>query len=147
MVHAVLLARVERGAAADLVQEVFLKAMRRIGDLRESAAFGGWIATIARNEGVSHLRSRKAGTELRDDAGESGVGVSEHAEAEEALAAIRELPETYRETLLMRLVEGMTGPEIAVRMGMTQGSVRVNLCRGMAMLREKLGVTEGRERA
>jgi RNA polymerase sigma-70 factor (ECF subfamily) len=32
----------------------------------------------------------------------------------------------------------MTGPEIAARMGMTHGSVRVNLCRGMQMLRERL---------
>jgi RNA polymerase sigma-70 factor (ECF subfamily) len=49
------------------------------------------------------------------------------------------LPETYRETLLLRLVEGMTGPEIAARTGLTSGSVRVNLHRGMQQLREKLG--------
>jgi len=35
----------------------------------------------------------------------------------------------------------MTGPEIATRTGLTHGSVRVNLCRGMQMLREKLGET------
>jgi RNA polymerase sigma-70 factor (ECF subfamily) len=39
---------------------------------------------------------------------------------------------------MLRLVEGMTGPEIAARMGLTHGSVRVNLHRGMQMLREKL---------
>ena len=52
---------------------------------------------------------------------------------------VRKLPEAYRETLLMRLVEGMTGAEIADRAGLTEGSVRVNLHRGMALLREKLG--------
>ena len=36
----------------------------------------------------------------------------------------------------MRLVEGMTGPEIALQTGLTADSVRVNLCRGMKMLRE-----------
>jgi RNA polymerase sigma-70 factor (ECF subfamily) len=51
---------------------------------------------------------------------------------------IRELPESYRETLVFRLVEGMTGPEIAARTGLTEASVRVNLCRGMKMLRERL---------
>ena len=55
------------------------------------------------------------------------------------LAAIRRLPEAYRETLVLRLVEGMTGPEIAERTGLTPGSVRVNLHRGMQMLREALG--------
>ena len=48
------------------------------------------------------------------------------------------LSETYRETLILRLVEGMTGPEIAARTGMTHGSVRVNLHRGMEQLRAKL---------
>ncbi len=55
------------------------------------------------------------------------------------LVIIRGLPEAYRETLILRLVEGFTGPEIAERTGLTPGSVRVNLHRGMQMLREKLG--------
>ena len=58
------------------------------------------------------------------------------------LAAIRSLPEAYRETLVLRLVEGMTGPEIAARTGLTPGSVRVNLHRGLAQLKEKLGRRE-----
>ncbi|PYQ92767.1 MAG: hypothetical protein DMF97_21220, partial [Acidobacteria bacterium] len=56
------------------------------------------------------------------------------------LDIVRKLPDAYRETLLMRLVEGMTGDEIAARTGLTPGSVRVNLHRGMKMLREQLGV-------
>ena len=62
------------------------------------------------------------------------------------LAAIRRLPEAYRETLVLRLVEGMTGPEIAERTGLTPGSVRVNLHRGMQLLREALGRRSDRER-
>ena len=58
------------------------------------------------------------------------------------LEVVRSLPEAYRETLVMRLVEGMSGPEIAARTGMTPASVRVNLHRGMKMLREKLGLEE-----
>jgi RNA polymerase sigma-70 factor (ECF subfamily) len=45
--------------------------------------------------------------------------------------------------LVLRLVEGMTGPEIALRTGMTAGSVRVNLHRGMKMLRARLGAEDG----
>ena len=52
------------------------------------------------------------------------------------LDTIRKLPEAYRDTLLMRLVEGMTGAEIAERSGLTPASVRVNLHRGMKLLRE-----------
>jgi hypothetical protein len=54
------------------------------------------------------------------------------------LSFVRSLPDAYRETLILRLVEGMTGPEIAARTGLTPGSVRVNLHRGMQQLREKL---------
>jgi RNA polymerase sigma-70 factor (ECF subfamily) len=54
------------------------------------------------------------------------------------LDAIRSLPDAYRETLILRLVEGFTGPEIAARTGLTHGSVRVNLHRGMEQLRAKL---------
>ena len=55
--------------------------------------------------------------------------------------AIRALPEAYRETLVLRLIEGMTGPEIARRTGLTPDSVRVNLCRGMKLLRQALDGT------
>ena len=61
------------------------------------------------------------------------------SEAAEILESVRGLPEAYRETLILRLVEGMTGPEIAAKTGLSHGSVRVNLNRGMQQLREKLG--------
>ncbi|MBA3785811.1 MAG: sigma-70 family RNA polymerase sigma factor, partial [Acidobacteria bacterium] len=63
-------------------------------------------------------------------------------EAREILKAIRALPETYKETLVLRLVEGMTGQEIAERTGLAPESVRVNLNRGMKLLRQKLGIVE-----
>ena len=63
------------------------------------------------------------------------------------LEAIRSLPEAYRESLALRLVQGMTGPEIADRLGLTPGSVRVNLHRGMKRLRDRLGVSRTQRRA
>jgi RNA polymerase sigma-70 factor (ECF subfamily) len=57
---------------------------------------------------------------------------------------VKSLPAAYKETLILRLVEGMTGPEIAARTGMTHGSVRVNLHRGMQQLRAKLSSTPDR---
>ena len=63
-----------------------------------------------------------------------------NTEAREILTAIRSLTETYRETLVLRLVEGMTGAEIAEQTGLTPESVRVNLHRGMKLLKEKLGI-------
>ena len=136
MVHAILLGRVPRRDVDDLVHDVFLTAFTRLKGLREPAAFGGWLATIARNRATDHLRRSHEQEELPD---ELPGGEAIEADTLAVLDVVRKLPEAYRETLLMRLVEGMTGAEIADRAGLTEGSVRVNLHRGMALLREKLG--------
>ena len=138
IVHGVLLARVHRQDVEDLVQDVFLTAWRRLDGLRDPAAFGGWIAMIARNRATDAHRRAVDLVELPAQI-EVPAAASAEAEANAALAAIRTLPEAYRETLTLRLVEGLTGPEIAARTGLTPASVRVNLHRGMKMLREKLG--------
>jgi RNA polymerase sigma-70 factor, ECF subfamily len=138
MVHGVLLARVAPADADDLVQDVFLLALRNLASLREPAAFPGWLLTIARNRANDFHRRPSAFDEVTEDAAQSSARAGEDCEAHAALDAIRSLPEAYRETLVLRLVEGMTGPEIAARTGLTEGSVRVNLHRGMKMLREKI---------
>jgi RNA polymerase sigma-70 factor (ECF subfamily) len=138
MVHGVLLARVPRGQVEDLVQDVFLAALRRLESLRDPARFGGWLAIIARNRATDYHRRARETVELTDDL--PGTVNDEEKEALAVLEMLRTLPESYRETLVLRLVEGMTGPEIAARTGMTEGSVRVNLHRGMKLLKEKLGV-------
>jgi RNA polymerase sigma-70 factor, ECF subfamily len=141
-VHGVLLAKAPREEADDLVQEVFLIAMRRISALRDPKSFGAWLAAIARNLANDHYRRSKSMDSLTDDppeaASQAAAGQPDAGTAEGILNAIRSLPDAYCETLILRLVEGMTGPEIAVRTGLTHGSVRVNLCRGMRMLRERL---------
>jgi len=140
LVHGILLARVPRAEVDDLVQDIFLHAFRKLNTLRDAAAFGPWIAMIARNRAVDfHRRSRET-VEITDDVAGSD---KQEGRAAEILELIRSLPEAYRETLVLRLVEGMTGPEIAARTGLTAASVRVNLHRGMKLLREKLGFAEG----
>ncbi|HTL45430.1 MAG TPA: RNA polymerase sigma factor [Vicinamibacterales bacterium] len=135
MVHGILLARVRPQDADDLTQEVFLSGMQQLHTLREARAFGGWIATIARNAAVDLYRRSPVTTELPPTL---AAPPPPAAEAAEVLRAIRELPDAYRETLILRLVEGMSGPEIAAKTGLAAGSVRVNLHRGMKLLRERL---------
>ena len=140
MVHGILLARVPRSEVNDLVQDIFLHAFKKLNTLREAASFGPWIAMISRNRAMDFHRRSHETAEISDD-----IPVEDHrrrAEAEEILDVIRSLPEAYRETLVLRLVEGMTGPEIASRTGLTAASVRVNLHRGMKLLRGKLGIQE-----
>ncbi|HJU92860.1 MAG TPA: sigma-70 family RNA polymerase sigma factor [Pyrinomonadaceae bacterium] len=140
LVHGILLARVPRAEVDDLVQDIFLHAYKKLHTLRDGSAFGPWIAMIARNRAVDFHRRSKETVEINDEI----RGSDPHdAKAAEILELIRSLPEAYRETLVLRLVEGMTGPEIAARTGLTAASVRVNLHRGMKLLRERLGFMEG----
>jgi RNA polymerase sigma-70 factor (ECF subfamily) len=140
LVHGILLARVPRAEVADLVQDIFLHAFKKLHTLRDESAFGPWIAMIARNRAVDFHRRSKETVEINDEIRGSDAHDSK---AREILELIRGLPEAYRETLVLRLVEGMTGPEIAARTGLTAASVRVNLHRGMKLLREQLGFMEG----
>lgn len=136
-VHGVVLARVPYRDAADLVQDCFALALARLPQLAEAAAFPGWLLAIARNRATDHLRARRVTDELDDVPGPA----SRAAEVAQVLVALRGLPEAYQETMILRLVEGMTGPEIAEQTGLSPGSVRVNLHRGMKLLRERLGIT------
>jgi RNA polymerase sigma-70 factor, ECF subfamily len=144
VVHGILLARVPPSEVDDLVHDVFLRAFARLDDLRDASRFGAWLGSITRNLSNDFHRQSRPRLEVNQDISE--VEIEDHAsssrddaESIAALDAIRALPETYREILLLRLVEGMSGPEIAARTGLSHGSVRVNLHRGMQMLREKLG--------
>ena len=138
LVHAIVLGRVPRRDVDDLVQDVFLTAYVRVRELRDPAAFGGWIAAIARNRATDYLRQSPRQEPLPE---EVAGGDPIEAETLAVLDVVRKLPDAYRETLLMRLVEGMSGNEIAERTGLTPASVRVNLHRGMKLLRERLGWT------
>lgn len=144
-VHGVLLGYLQPADADDLTHDVFEIALRQLHDLREPAAFPGWLLSIARRAALQRLRHA---TPLPVDTGslvDTASTQETRLEAQHALAAIRSLPEAYRETLMLRLVEGMTGPEISVRTGLTPGTVRVNLHRGMGLLRKALGLVDVQE--
>lgn len=144
MVHGILLSRVPAGDAEDLVQDVFLSAMRQLRGLRTAAAFRGWLGAIARNRAMDYFRASRPTVPLDEQSERKHAPRQADEDAFLVLGMIRGLPEAYRETLILRLVEGMTGPEIAKVTGLTPDSVRVNLCRGMKMLRELAGGMEGK---
>ena len=59
LVHGVLLARIPRSEVEDMVQEIFLHALKKLSTLRDTGSFGPWIAMIARNRAMDfHRRSR-----------------------------------------------------------------------------------------
>lgn len=136
-INAVVLARVPRDEVQDIVQEVFISAFRNIGSLKDANAVGPWLTKIARNRAAEFYRRFRSSEELDE---QMTRPPERRSEAAEVLKAIRSLNSSYGETLIMRLVEGMTAKEISERTGLTPESVRVNLHRGMEKLRNKLGL-------
>ena len=138
LVHGVLLASAQRDDVQDLLQDVFFRALRQLHTLREPAAFGSWLATLARNEARMHHRSTRPTEELTDQYA-APLPTPATLGTADVLRALRALPERYREPLTLRLVEEMSGEEIAKQTGLTHGTVRVYLHHGIRLLREQLG--------
>lgn len=135
-VRGIALARVSPEQARDVLHDVFVTVLSRLDSLRVPLAFPTWLASIARNRSIDVARRA---TPIHE-ADESALGVV--SLDERALGILREiqaLPEGYAEILVLRFVEGMTGPEIAERLGLTEGYVRVKLNRGLERLRRRLG--------
>ncbi len=137
LVHGILLGRVRPALADELTQACFALAFARLSQLNEAHKFGAWIATMARRIPPS-AQEREVHTDAMPDIVSAEATPEDTTEARHVLRTIAGLPETYRETLMLRLVEGLDGPEIAALTGLTPESVRVNLHRGMRKLRAAL---------
>ena len=140
-VHGVALAHGSPHTADDTVQDAFAQAHVKLSLLKEPSAFGVWIAAIARQ----HARStNRRGPRLVAKPARPGHASTNNAsDGTQVMAALRALPDAYREPLILRLVNGMSGPEIADHTGLTPGSVRENLERGLTLLRQRLHGADG----
>ncbi|NVB43041.1 sigma-70 family RNA polymerase sigma factor [Pseudenhygromyxa sp. WMMC2535] len=151
LVHGVLLSRLPRAELRDAMQEVFTVALTKLGELREPGSFAAWLAAIARNYArdwfkrhanrseIAHEPQAVEGAAGSPDIELGGAGGQQRlADALSLLGAMGELSEDYREILVLRFVEGFSGPEIAAALDMTPGSVRVKLHRGVSRLRDRL---------
>ena len=139
LVHGILIGRFRPALADELSQECFATAFARLSQLKDDGRFGAWIATSARRiQPAESWRETPADALPVIASGETSP--EDRAEAAHLLRAVVALPQAYRETLILRLVEGLSGPEIAALTGLTHDSVRVNLHRGMSKLRQSLGV-------
>src|SRR3954470_9873226 len=138
--------------AEDLVQETFLVAWRSIRQVSEPAGFRSWLFTIAHSAVVDAARrdSRKkrlpqGSREEADVIGAIAAAESSPAalaekneEREKVLSVLRSLPEEYRMPLMLRYIGGGDYHTIGQQLGLTNGSLRGMLSRGLSMLRSRL---------
>ena len=129
--------------AEDLLQETLLTAFRTIGQLTQADRFRPWILRIAQNALLDAVRyeNRKKRTptpavlQFRPEPPRPEMHAEREELREKVLAVLRELPEEYRLPLTLRYLVGADYETIQTQMGLTNGSLRGLLRRGMERLR------------
>jgi len=131
--------------AEDLTQQTFLQAQSSLHQLREPAAARGWLFTILRNAWQRSCRQR---LRLPLEPAEVDVNhlpheVPDHPLDSEALQqALDQLPDGYKQVLLMYYFEDCSYKEIAEKTGLAAGTVMSRLSRAKDHLRKRLFARE-----
>jgi RNA polymerase sigma-70 factor (ECF subfamily) len=140
--------------AADLVQRAFVRAMTKLGELREAGSFRSWILRIGAHLSLNHLRdnarfvAEDEGIDRPADSDAAGALPAlerlELAEQADALrAAVRALPTKQRMTLELRVYEDLSFREIAAALEISEGAAKVNFHYAVRKLRALLGPSPG----
>jgi RNA polymerase sigma-70 factor (ECF subfamily) len=135
-------------AAKDCAQEAFKDVVRTLGDLRDKSKFGQWIYMIARQQAILVLRQKKRHREALQTKGDESRHMlpagspSEQMARSEKLESIRkalsQLPEIYREVLVLKCIDGRSHEDIAKILNLSMAAVDKRLMRGKEMLRASL---------
>lgn len=139
----------DRHRAEDLLQETLLLAYRKLAELADAGSFRSWLLRIAQNVAIDAVRreqrrKRTSGGRATELAllPDRALRPEAHLEKEElrgkVLAALRSLPEEYRLPLTLRFIAGADYETICIQLGLTNGSLRGFLHRGLKLLRAKL---------
>ena len=128
--------------AEDILQESFVTAFSRLGELQNKDAFGTWLKRIVINNCISLQRKRKIQFEEIDEQrhGEELDVDKDLPQVDPALVhqAIKELPSKGRTVLVLRALEGYSHKEIAETLGVTVSTSKTQSSRALALLNGKL---------
>jgi RNA polymerase sigma-70 factor (ECF subfamily) len=133
----------DRSVAEDVVQETLIRAWKSRDELKDSAAVRPWLFTIARRE-HARLYERKRLTlvdvEEVEALGDPALATDGDAGLLDLRRAILQLPEEYREPLVLQVLGGFTTAEIATQLALTQPAVLTRLFRARNRLRTIYGL-------
>ncbi len=128
----------DRFTAEELVQETFARAWKSWASLNDIATVKTWLISILRNE-RARLFERKQLDMVDSDPEELDIPTTAHPGAHIELEQfVGELPETYREPLLLQVLGGYRCEEIAEMLGTSEGAVMTRLTRARQALRANL---------
>ena len=135
----------DRSVAEDVVQETLIRAWKSREELKDPAAARPWLFTIARREHARLYERKRLPTVDVDSVealGDPALASEGDATLHDLRGAIMQLPDEYREPLVMQVLLGYSTDEIARELGITQGAVLTRLFRARHRLRQQLGVGE-----
>ena len=117
--------------AADITQEAFLRAYRKLHTYRTGHAFKNWVMGIGANVAKNMFRSHSRRQRHEEQLAESPAPEAAPGAADEALeAALRRLPETLRAALVLKHMEGMSYEEVARTLGIGVSAAKMRVARG-----------------
>ena len=130
--------------ANDAAQDAFLRAYRAIGSFRGDSAFSTWLYRIAVNACLNHRALKRPPTqELPETLVDPRPGAHAEAERDDAAqrvrAAVSQLPDRQRATLILKIYHDLTHEEVAEILGSSVGTVKANLFHAVANLRRRMG--------
>jgi len=130
-----------RHTAEDLVQESLTRAFRAFDKLENEEAARGWLFTILRRENARRFERYRP---IESDITAEEIGADDRTcdtstEAFVLRRAIRDLPDAYREPLILQVIHGYSQQEIAARLGLSSAGVGTRLFRARQKLRAALG--------
>jgi RNA polymerase sigma-70 factor, ECF subfamily len=140
----------DKAIAEDLVQETFLRVWNRVQSIdSERGAIGPWLLAIARNRAIDYLRSsagrERNSVELDESEHapryremESGILISD--QVRRVKAAMDKLAPNYRTVVELAYFEGLTQPEMSIKMGQPLGTIKTWVRTALQSLRDELGV-------
>ena len=131
-----------RVQAEELVQETYLRAWKGIDSLRDANSAKSWLFTIFRREYARQFERKKLDMQELDDLGElpeARASLDTTTEAFVLRRALAELPQDYREPLVLQVLGGFSCDEIAATMGVSANAVMTRLFRARKQMRDLLG--------
>ncbi len=140
--------------AEDLTQETFLRALRRLGSLRDRAALVPWLYRLATNVFIDWVRAEDR-RRLARTGGQNGDETDLVAKIPDPVAAVDrrieqsemsecvqdfvdDLPDDFRSVILLHDAHGLSNPEIAQMLGLTVATTKIRIHRGRMRLRQSL---------
>jgi RNA polymerase sigma-70 factor (ECF subfamily) len=137
----------DRAVAEDVVQETLIRAWKSRDEIKDPAATRPWLLTIVRREHARlYERKRLPVVDLADAEalGDPALLANDSSDGDARLddlrRAILQLPDEYREPLVMQVLGGLTTAQIGEQLGLTQAAVLSRLFRARNRLREIYGL-------